>query len=120
MVRVSSAAFAFIILLSTGAFAQTATPRTKPAASEEKAAADKAAVDKAAAPINLNTATVADLERLPGIGAKVAARIVDYRTKKGPFKKTEELMNVQGIGEKSFLKLRAQLTVSAPTSTSQQ
>ena len=115
MVRVSSAAFAFVILLAAGAFAQTATPRTKPAASAEKGAADKAA-----APINLNTATVADLERLPGIGAKVAARIVDYRTKKGPFKKTEELMNVQGIGEKSFLKLRAQLTVSAPASTSQQ
>ena len=115
MVRVSSAAFAFVILLATGAFAQTPTPRTTPAASAEKAAADKAAP-----PINLNTATVADLERLPGIGAKVAARIVDYRTKKGPFKKTEELMNVQGIGEKSFLKLRAQLTVSAPASTSQQ
>ena len=120
MVRVSSAAFAFVILLAAGAFAQTATPRTKPGASAEKAASDKAASDKTAAPINLNTATVADLERLPGIGAKVAARIVDYRTKKGPFKKTEELMNVQGIGEKSFLKLRAQLTVSAPASTSQQ
>ena len=110
MVRISSAAFAFVILLAASTFAQTTAPRTKPAASEEKAAA----------PINLNTATVADLARLPGIGAKVAARIVDYRTKKGPFKKTEELMNVQGIGEKSFLKLRAQLTVSTPASTSQQ
>ena len=110
MVRVSSAAFAFVILLAAGAFAQTAPPRTKPAVSAEKVTAS----------INLNTATVADLERLPGIGPKVAARIVDYRTKKGPFKKTEELMNVQGIGEKSFLKLRAQLTVSAPASTSQQ
>lgn len=125
MVRISSAALAFVILFATGAFAQTATPRTKPAVSSEKAAVDKpatdkTATDKTAAPINLNTATVADLERLPGIGAKVAARIVDYRTKKGPFKKTEELMNVQGIGEKSFLKLRAQLTVSVPASTSQQ
>ena len=98
------------ILLAIGASAQTAAPRTKPAV----------AAEKATTPINLNTATVADLERLPGIGPKVAARVVDYRTKKGPFKKTEELMNVQGIGEKSFLKLRAQLTVSAPASTSQQ
>jgi|SoiMethySBSTD1v2_1073268.scaffolds.fasta_scaffold1306235_2 competence protein ComEA len=63
--------------------------------------------------INLNTATVAELEVLPGIGAKTAARIVDYRDKKGPFKKIEELMNVQGIGEKSFLKLKPQLTVSS-------
>ena len=60
--------------------------------------------------INLNTATIAELEVLPGIGAKTAARIVDYREKKGPFKKIEELMNVQGIGEKSFLKLKPQLT----------
>jgi competence protein ComEA len=68
----------------------------------------------AAAMINLNTATAAELEMLPGIGPKVAARIVEYRQKKGPFKKIEELMNVQGIGEKSFLKLRAQLTVTPP------
>jgi competence protein ComEA len=66
-----------------------------------------------AAIINLNTATVTELEELPGIGAKTAARIVDYRQKKGPFKKIEELMNVQGVGEKSFLKLRPQLTVAS-------
>jgi competence protein ComEA len=71
--------------------------------------------------VNLNSATVTELEDLPGIGAKVAARIVDYRQKKGPFKKIEELMNVQGIGEKSFLKLRSQITVTAKTeSTGQQ
>ena len=56
---------------------------------------------------------LAELESLPGIGAKVAARIVEYRMKKGPFKKIEELMNVPGFGEKSFLRLRPQLTVAA-------
>jgi competence protein ComEA len=65
----------------------------------------------AVASINLNTATAAELEKLPGIGQKVAARIVEYRQKNGPFKKVEELMNVQGIGEKSFLQFRGQLTV---------
>lgn len=71
--------------------------------------------------INLNTATAPELEALPGIGAKVAARIVEYRQKKGPFKKIEELMNVQGIGEKSFLKIRAQLSVGAkPDAAGQQ
>jgi competence protein ComEA len=65
----------------------------------------------AVASINLNTATAAELEKLPGIGQKVAARIVEYRQKNGPFKKVEELMNVQGIGEKSFLQFRSQLTV---------
>ena len=44
--------------------------------------------------------------------AKTASRIVEYRQKKGPFKKPEELMNVQGIGEKSFLKLKPQITVA--------
>lgn len=76
---------------------------------------------KPGAMVNINTATVAELEQLPGIGAKTAARILDYRQTKGPFKKIEELMNVQGIGEKSFLKLRAQLTVgSKPEPATQQ
>jgi len=66
---------------------------------------------KAAVVVNLNTATSAELETLPGVGAKMAARIIEYRQKKGPFKKIEELMNVQGIGEKNFLKLKPQLTV---------
>jgi competence protein ComEA len=61
--------------------------------------------------VNLNTATTKDLETLPGIGARTALRILEYRQKNGPFKKIEELMNVQGIGEKSFLKLKPQVTV---------
>ena len=64
--------------------------------------------------VNLNTATASQLEALPGIGAKTALRIVEYRQKNGGFKKIEELMNVKGIGEKTFLKLKPQLTVSAP------
>ena len=66
-----------------------------------------------AAPVNLNTATVAQLETLPGIGAATAKRIVDHRQKSGGFKKIEELMNVKGIGEKSFLKLKPLVTVAA-------
>ena len=54
---------------------------------------------------------------LPGIGARVAARIVAYRQQSGGFKKSEELMNVPGIGEKAFLKLRGQVTVTSAPAT---
>ena len=65
--------------------------------------------------INLNTATVDQLETLPGIGRKTAERILEYRTKSGGFKRIEELMNVKGIGEKSFLKLKPLIAVPPKT-----
>ena len=64
-----------------------------------------------AAPVNLNAATLAQLQTLPGVGASTAQRILDYRQKNGAFKKVEELMNVKGLGEKSFLKLKPLITV---------
>ena len=67
-----------------------------------------------AAPLNLNTATATELAKLPGIGPAVAARIVEHRQKNGGFKKIEELMNVKGIGEKTFLKLKPLVTVTPP------
>ena len=82
------------------------------AAAQTKPTARAAATPPSTAIVNLNTAAASDLEGLPGIGAKTAARIVEYRQKNGPFKKVEELMNVRGVGEKSFLKLKPQLTVA--------
>jgi competence protein ComEA len=68
----------------------------------------------ARAAIDLNSASVADLEGLPGIGRRTAERIVEHRQKNGAFKKIEELMNVKGIGEKSFLRLKPLITVAPP------
>lgn len=76
--------------------------------------ADKPTTEVAAAPVNLNTASATDLATLPGIGMKTAELIVQYRTKNGPFKKVEEIMNIRGIGEKSFLKLKSRIAVTPP------
>lgn len=67
--------------------------------------------------LNLNTATPAQLDQLPGVGEKAAKRIIEHRNKT-PFAKTEELMKVKGFGKKKFEKLKANLTVSGPTTLS--
>lgn len=85
----------------------TFTPRVAYVASQETRAATPSPS------VNVNTATAAQFEALPGIGPSMAQRIVTYREKNGPFKKLEDLMNIQGVGEKSFLKLRPYLTIGA-------
>lgn len=104
MLRLICSLVAVGVLLTAHPMAQSGPGRNRVAASAPAA--------KPAVLVNLNTASVTELATLPGIGEKTAARIVEYREKKGPFKKIEELMNVQGVGEKSFLKLRSQLTVA--------
>lgn len=61
--------------------------------------------------VNINTATVSQLEELPGIGEVIAQRIVDYRTQHGPFKTVRDLLKVEGIGEKKFESIEDHVTV---------
>jgi len=61
-------------------------------------------------PVNLNTATVTELMQLPRVGQKTAERILAFRKQHGGFQRPEELMNVKGIGEKSYAKLKPFLT----------
>ena len=61
--------------------------------------------------VNINTATAAQLETLPGIGPVLAGRIVAYREKNGPFQATEELTKVKGIGEAKLEEIWDLITV---------
>lgn len=91
----------------------TATPGT--AASEEEklieedpSGPQEVLVEKS---VNLNTATLEELDRLPGVGPAIAQRIIDYREQNSGFYDIEELMDVSGIGEKTFAKLEPYITV---------
>ena len=87
------------------------------ASAQNKATTPKTAATvtaTATAPVNLNTATVDQLATIPGVGPRMAERIIDYRQKNGGFKKVEDLMNVSGVGEKSFLKMKPLITVTVP------
>ena len=77
----------------------------------QQAATAPQASKPAAAKVNINSAGLDELQKLPGVGPKVAQRILDYRKQSGDFKKVEDLMKVRGIGEKTFLKMKDQLTV---------
>jgi comEA protein len=61
--------------------------------------------------INLNSANAEQLQSLPGIGPATAKSILDYRAKVGKFNKIEEIINVKGIGEKKFQKIKDRLVV---------
>jgi competence protein ComEA len=74
-----------------------------------------AAPEAAAPQVNVNTATVQELQLLPRVGPALAKRIVDFRAANGPFKAPEELARVKGIGEKSFARLAPYVAVSGPT-----
>src|SRR2546422_4533714 len=74
----------------------------------------RGATSQAPAPserLNINTAGVDELVALPGIGKAYAERIVEYRQKNGPFKKVEDILNVRGIGEKTFERINDRLTI---------
>ena len=110
--------FSFAIAVLLLPMLLVASP-ARTAAQDKPTGAKAAAAAAPAAIVNLNTATLTQLQTLPGIGARTAQAIVDHRQKNGGFKKIEELMNVKGIGEKSFLKLKPLITVAEKQATRQ-
>lgn len=69
------------------------------------------AKSEASPTVNINTATVAELQKLNGIGQKRAEQIIAYREQNGNFKKIEDIMQVSGIGEKTFAGFKDQLAI---------
>lgn len=93
---VAAALFAALVFTSGPAFAAAHVPTGK---------------------VNLNTATLSQLEDLPGIGPALAARIIEHRQKNGGFKSVEDVMAVKGIGEKNFAKIQGFLSVGSPAAS---
>ena len=104
--RLLAGAVVMTALVAAPAFCLAAAGKT---AKQTTAAASKA--DETEEKVNINTATAEQLETLPGIGPALAQRILDHRKQNGPFKKIEELINVRGIGEKSFDRFKDRITV---------
>jgi competence protein ComEA len=65
--------------------------------------------------VNVNTATVEELVRLPGIGETKARAILDYRKERGAFKSVEQLREVKGIGDAALERIRSQVVVEGKT-----
>ena len=101
------------VLIALTCVSVYAAPRTEhPQRAEAQTNAPDAAVK-----VDLNTADRAALQELPGIGVRTAELILEYRKQNGGFKKIEELMNIRGIGERTFLRLRPLVRVSVRQSS---
>jgi competence protein ComEA len=61
--------------------------------------------------ININTANATELDKITGVGPAYAKNIIDYRTLNGPFQKIEDIINVKGIGPKTFENMKNEITV---------
>lgn len=73
---------------------------------------DKTASDMAPGEtVNINTATALELQRIPKVGPKLSSRIIEMRNSRGPFKTTEEIKLVAGIGDATYEKIKGYITV---------
>jgi competence protein ComEA len=96
-----------LIVLSLGfIFLVTACSRLPRSYTSDAAPAETPTSATKPAIINLNTASAAELERLPGVGPVLAGRIITYRNEHEHFRRTEHLMMVRGISDRKFRELR--------------
>ena len=102
------------LALALGLVALLATTSSASAA-DTAAAAPAPAAAAAKKTVNVDQASADELARLPRVGPSLAGKIVAHREQNGPFKRTEDLMEVAGVGEKMFTLLKPYVSVSGPT-----
>ena len=82
-----------------------------PGVTTSGSSSDSSLTGSASGKININTADSTQLQEITGIGPATAQKIIDYRTSNGRFKSIEDIKNVSGIGDKTFEKMKDQITV---------
>jgi competence protein ComEA len=92
----ASAALLSLVLVLTGAFIARAQHKNPPLA-----------------PIDLNTATLEELQQLPSIGPQMAKEIVEFRMKSGPFRRVEDLLAIKGITKQRLEKIRPYVKIAS-------
>jgi competence ComEA-like helix-hairpin-helix protein len=92
---------------------QANAPSPRPVTRHDHARGRRGAADDTT-PIDVNVASAADFERLPGVGPSLAARIVEVRARDGPFASVDDLRRVRGVGGATLERLRPRLAVNTP------
>lgn len=100
-----------LALAAAAILAGVLAPASSAAPPVARAAKSGAAVASTAQPVDINTAGSADLQAIPGIGKALADRIIAFREKNGAFGSVDDLLKIQGIGEKSLQKIRPYVIV---------
>lgn len=101
----------FLAFLLALFFRDRTSLRASPVTVETETAAAQERFMPDVSPLDINSASAEELADLPGIGAALAERIVDYRTEHGPFEMAEDLTKVSGIGERKLAGLEGRITV---------
>ena len=107
----NSVAFDVGISVSKMPAKELSTEAAEPVQAEKDQAPASATLPPEQYPLNLNTASREQLMTLPGVGEMLAERIIEYREQVGPFSAIEQIMDVKGIGEGTFVKLQTMITV---------
>jgi competence protein ComEA len=94
--------------------AQTSGPALHSAVGRHDAGRGRRVRADDATPLDVNLASAADFERLPGVGPALAARIVAVRVREGPFGSVDDLRHVRGIGDATLERLRPRLAINTP------